>query len=315
MSESRQFTTPVGHLVTGSIFEPQKTDHMGKPVTEDKWSYFIGLAFPKTTQQWWDEPDTGDGSLGYVFNQLRAAANDGYRGQEWQNAAFKWKLEDGDSPKHADKTGWKGHWILKFNRSYSIGRYGVYDNAHPNPAPISEDNPSRCKRGDYYRVSGSTRPNGAVGDQAGVYVNVNMVQWCAYGEEIASGPSAAQVFSNPVDLPPGASTTPSAPAAGMPAAPQGAPSAPSAPPASPAPAVPPQAPASPAPAAPPQAPAQTPAPAAPPTPGSVPPPSFADGGGYDGLPEKFQYQGAAYTKEQLLTAGHTEEMIATYPKA
>ena len=287
MSESFKFLTPPGRLVSGSFFEPQKKDHQGKDKPESDWNYFVALAFPKTAANWWEE----QGELGAVFNALRQAAADHYKGQENQMPAFKWKLENGDDPKNAGKAGYPGHWILKFNRQYSIDRCPLYDNSHPSPAPITD--PQQAKRGHWYRIDGSSKANGATGDQAGVYVNMNMAQWCAHGEEIVSGPDASQVFGTPVSgLPAGASTTPVAPAAGMPAA------APSAPPQPAA-----------APSAPPQAPSAPPAPA---SPGQAPKPDFAQGGGF---PEKYQYQGGAYTKEQLLAGGHTEEMIATYPKA
>lgn len=298
MSTKHEFLTPVGRLVSGSLTEPQKSDHQNKPLTEDKWTFFVALAFPKTTPQWHDEP----GELGAVFNALRNAAHDGYKGQEWTMGGFKWKLDDGDDPKHAGKEGYAGHWVLKFGRQYSIGPARVYD---LNNQEIID--PQRLKRGHYYRISGSSSPNGATGDQAGVYVNMNMVQHCANGQEIVSGPSASQVFAAaPGQLPPGATASPAA-----------APSAP------PQPQVPGQAPAAPAqaPSAPAQAPSAPPQPAAAPPqpgavpaqPGAVPAPNFADGGGY--AEDKYQYAGGTYTKAALLEAGHTEEQIATYPKA
>lgn len=302
---SHEFLTPVGRLVSGSFFEPQKSDHQGKPKEESDWNYYVGMAFPKTAANWWDE----QGELGAVFNALRAAASEHYRGQE-NVANFKWKIDDGDSPKHAEKSGYPGHWILKFNRQHSIGACPVYNNQ--NPPQVIVD-PQQAKRGHWYRISGSSKANGATGDQAGVYVNMSMAQWCAHGEEIVGGPSASQVFgAAPSALPAGASTQPLAPAAAMPAAPGAPPAASS--PATPAalPQTPPAA-ASPAPAA---APAQQP--------GTVPAPNFATGGGYDPAPaapaaapveEKYQYAGGAYSKAALLQAGHTEAMIATYPKA
>lgn len=285
MSTTRfEFLTPVGRLVSGSFFEPQKSDHQNKPKPESEWNYFVALAFPKTAANWFEE----QGELGAVFTALRQGAAAQYQGQENQIVDFKWKIDNGDDLKHADKTGYAGHWILKFNRQASIGPCPLYDNNNPPQAVVD---PQQAKRGHYYRIAGSSSANGATGAQAGVYVNMNMAQWCAHGEEIVSGPSAAQVFGQAAGgLPMGASTTPMAPAAGMPS---------------------PGLPATPATPAAPAAPAATPAPAAP---GAVPAPNFAQGGGYAAEPEKYSFGGGAWTKEQLLAGGHTEEMIATYPK-
>lgn len=185
MAQSFDFVTPVGRLVSGSFTEVNKTDHQNKPLDPAKYNTFVALAFTKTAANWWDE----QGELGAVFTAIRSAAHDHYKGAEFQNAAFAWKIDNGDDPKHAGKDGYPGHWILKFTRYQAIGSCRVYNTANQEII-----DPMQLKRGYYYRISGSTKANEQSGNQAGVYMNMNMAQLVGVGQEIVSGPSAAQVF-------------------------------------------------------------------------------------------------------------------------
>lgn len=279
MSNAFPFVTPEGRLVAGSFTQINTTDHQNKPLAPEKHNWFVGLAFPKTTAQWYDE----QGELGAVFGALRSAAAEHYKGQEFQNTAFAWKIDNGDDPKHASKEGYAGNWILKFTRYVAIGACKVY-----NTQNAEVIDPAQIKRGYYYRISGSAKANGNTGTQAGVYVNMDMAQLKRQGKEIVSGPTAEQVFG---------------PATGVPSTPQAAYTAPS----GPAPSAP----------TPPAAPVSAPA-----TPGVAPAPQFASGGGFAPAPApaspvevKRLYQGVAYTEAALKSAGHSDELIASYPVA
>lgn len=277
MAQQFDFVTPAGRLVAGSFTEVNKTDHQNKPLDPAKYNRFVGLAFPKTAAQWWDE----QGELGAVFTAIRQAAADHYKGAEFQNAAFAWKIDNGDDVKHAGKEGYAGHWILKFTRYETIGGCRVYNTANQEII-----DPMQLKKGYYYRISGSAKANGNTGSQAGVYMNMNMAQLVGIGAEIVSGPTAAAVFGTPATLPAGVQAAPAI--GGMPAAPS--------------------------------LPLPTP-PAAPAAPGAVPAapaapaPNFAQGGGYAPVEVKRIYQGVAYTEAALRASNHTDAMIATYPIA
>lgn len=279
MAQSFDFVTPAGRMVSGSWTEINTKDHKGRPLDPKKYNRFVALAFPKTTANWWDE----QGELGLTLTAVRQASHDHYKGSEWQNNDFAWKIDNGDDPKHAGKEGYAGHWILKFTRYETIGACRVYNTANQEII-----DPMQLKRGYYYRISGSCKANEQTGEQAGVYMNMNMGQLVGVGQEIVSGPSAAQVFGTPATLPAGVQAAPAV--GGMPAAPAlptgGAPLPPTV--------------------------------AAPGAPGAVPAPNFAQGGGYAPAPVaevKRIYNGVAYSEAALRASNHTDAMIATYPIA
>ncbi len=216
MAETLNFQSPVGRMVSGSFNELQTKDHQGKDQPAEKHKYFVGIAFRKTAANWWDEP----GELGAMFRNWLTAAQSHYRNGEWQQPGFAWKINNGDDPKHAGKAGYAGHWVVSFTRSASIGEIPLIEQGNPPRYMLDR---KAAKRGYYYAISGGVVANGCTGNQAGVYVNINAAMLVGYGEEIISGPSPEQLFSNPVVLPPGASATPVATAAMAPALPGGYP--------------------------------------------------------------------------------------------
>lgn len=110
---------------------------------------------------------------------------------------FSFKIVDGDGvddngKSNAGKPGFAGHWVFKFDstfapRCYQAGKYAPAEQlamqAGVNPIP----------RGDYVRVAGSLDFNGQQ-QKPGIKTYFNMVEWCAQGERIISGPDAATVF-------------------------------------------------------------------------------------------------------------------------
>ena len=198
-----KFVTPVGRLVGGSFFDMNTTDHQNKPLTPEKYNWWAGLAFPKTAANWWEEP----GELGAVFQSILKAANAFYVGGETQQPGFAWKITNGDDPKHAGKVGYAGHWIIGFSRNVAIDACPVYNAAFQ---PVIDKN--LAKKGYFYRISGSTSPNERTGNQAGMYINMDMAQLLYAGEEIISGPAPASVFGAAPSMPAGASVLGAAPA-------------------------------------------------------------------------------------------------------
>lgn len=212
------FTTPTGRLVFGSPFTPQaKKDDDGKPVLdrvtgEVVMEYTVGVAFDKK-----------DPATAAFIEELRVedrAAWPAYFGPDGNVApgvVFADKIKDGDGfdrkrQPYARKDGWAGHFIVTFT-----SRFAPSVHAHDGRqwAQIT----GGVKPGDYIRVSGTTVTNGNTDPKrtAGMYRNLGMVAKIGDGAPIIVGADANEVFgAAPPPLPPGATTTPQAPAAPVP---------------------------------------------------------------------------------------------------
>lgn len=180
-----QFTTPAGRLVMGSFFDLQKTDHEKKALPEDRYHWFAGLAIPKTTANWWDEPAP-------LFQAIKQAAQSTYADALWQSPYFSSKVEDGDTK---PREGSAGCWVVKFTRNLFMGANRVeaprLGDTQYNPII----DPMIAKKGYYYAISGDCQANGKQGATAGIFVNMSMALLVAKGEEIVTGPSLAQAFA------------------------------------------------------------------------------------------------------------------------
>ena len=287
MAQKESFVTPVGRLVGGSFFDINTHDHENKPLAPEKHNWWVGLAFPKTAANWWEE----QGELGAVFQAIMRAANSHYVNGEPQQPTFAWKIINGDDPKHASKTGYAGHWVIGFSRNVAIDACPVYNAAYQ---PVIDKN--LAKKGYYYRISGSSVANGRTGNQAGVYINMEMAQLLYAGEEIISGPAPASVFGAAPAMPEGARPIGVTPAAAPVAAPVAAPTPAAAPVAAPTPA-----------AAPVAAPTPAAAPVAAPTPAAAPVKVMTEKAG-GATYEQFIAQG--WNDEQLIANGY---MVMTTP--
>lgn len=252
MSNERTYiTTPVGRFIMGDAFTGSDKDPTGRPRLDQqgkpKTQWFMAIAFPKN-----------DPGFGPMWQQINAVAQRDFPMGEWQRPEFAWKVVDGDA-KYPDRDECRGCYIVRLSSGFAPTVY--------NSQNQQIIDPTQCKRGFYVRAYISVAGN-ADRQKPGIYINHHMIQVVGYGEEIVSGPSAAEVFATPAALPPGASAHPIAPAAPMPAAP-GYPAAPAPAYGPPQPAyapAPPAAPGYPAPAAyptQPPAPAYAPAPTAP----------------------------------------------------
>lgn len=212
-TEALIIDTGAGRFVQGDLFKgsdknitggPRK-DRAGNPTVQ----FFLGFAIPKTDPTW--------PAISQAIAQK--AALDFPGGDSANGQPFAWKIIDGDqSP---EKEGFAGHWVLRLTSGFATK---VYDQSVP-PQQIVD--PNAVKRGDYLRLRISVRGNGqqpvAQGGKPGIFLNPVLIQLVGYGPEIVGGPDAAEVFAQPVALPPGASATPVASAAPMPATPGVAP--------------------------------------------------------------------------------------------
>jgi len=218
------FITGVGRLVQGTPYEKQTKDFAtGQTLPENKQKYYVGIAFDKT-----QDAITKFTTIWALMQQAAAThpAAAMFAKANW--AGFKFKFEDGDDPKNADKPGWKNHYILKFSNGYAPQ---ILDE---NQNDVSQQ-PDALYRGCYVRIVGSVKQNGAQGAQAGIYMNFNCIQRVAHGERIQTGPDVRSLLGAAAigALPPGASSIPQSPAgtpglpvAGAPAAPAGLPGVP-----------------------------------------------------------------------------------------
>lgn len=280
--------TPVGRIVQGSASRGNTTDFYDQPLMwksganagQPRTEYYIGLAIEKTAP-----------GVAELFAQLTQCASDARSGVIPPNYAYKFLDGDGVDSKglpYANREGHAGHWIFRFTTSYAPKCYKDSGNGQMIEIPAEE-----VKSGFFVQIAGSIEDNKDTG-KPGLYLNLNMVNLVAFGQEIHGGPDANEVFGGaPGALPAGATAAPAAPAnqfAGMAQAAPGVPAAPApmaapapapmaapapAPMAAPAPApvaAPAPVPAAPAAVAPPVAPAPAPAPAAP-NPGFIAPPT------------------------------------------
>lgn len=180
------FLTDVYRLVAGSFSEQNTVDHEGKPIAPEKYNWWAGLAIPKTPGILDWKQEVGNPTLMAILK----AGQEAFPNGEWQSPNFSWKIKDGDSLNKHGEQHYPGHWIVGFSRNQQIGPVPCYNQSC---APIQ---PMETKKGWSYKISGSSVGNGRTGNQAGVYVNMEMVQLCIANPEdiIVTGPSAQQVF-------------------------------------------------------------------------------------------------------------------------
>ena len=213
MSESINFTTPVGRLVGGDLFKAETKDAKGNPLViknganagQPTQRYNFGLAIAKNSPEW---PT--------LQEQIHNAGKSGFPQYFDANGQcvkpdFAFKITDGDStvPNTSGKTpasreGYPGHWVIWFSGSFAPKVYDTEINQLTDPNSV--------KRGYYIRVIGSVAPNGSGSDMnPGVFMNYSMVQLCGYGPVIETGPDPKAAFAAAPVLPTGASATPVAP--------------------------------------------------------------------------------------------------------
>lgn len=292
---------PAGRLIMGDCYAGSDKDskgqprlvktgpNAGKPATQ----FFLGVAIPKVQgEQSWAQTAWGQQILA-----VGAAAFPGF----YQNPAFAWKVEDGDSTvpnksnkRPCDSVGAPGHWIVKFSSQFAPKIF-----QQPTPGTFVEVTAADVvKRGYWIQVSGNVAGNKS-SESPGVFVNHSMVLFVRADTEITSGPDAASAFA-------GAAVSQALPGVAATVMPFGAPSMPAAAPTMVAPnpgfLAGPGAPAMPSavPAAVPMAPAMPMAPAAPPVPAG---PVLTAAGMATGFKYE-QFRSSGWTDDQLRQNGY-----------
>ncbi len=189
--------SPVGRLVEGSLSAVNLTDTQGRPRQKPQYYFAIAIAKndPAVNDFMWQIYQFGLQSYAnfpHIRNIAAGLLQQGPQGTFWQalrpKCGFSWKINDGDDPKRADRPGQKGCWIFKYTSTYP---FKVVD---ANGVLID---PTVVKLGWYVDVGTVVNWNKLTDDGAGVFLGATMVRWLfpGFGEEIVTGPSAAQVFA------------------------------------------------------------------------------------------------------------------------
>jgi len=201
------FVTPVGRLVQGDCYEAQTKNMQGQPLVTRSGNptqkFFIAVAFPK------NDPGFAE-FYAQMVAQARADFPQFFNAKgECTHPKFAWKIMDGDGiddngKPNANKTGFAGHWVVKFSTIFAPQTYAKdkYD-------PMQMLPPGSIKRGYFVRVAGDMAGNGDP-NKPGLYLNQKQIELTYLGDEIVSGPDAAVVFGGaPAPaMPAGAIATP-----------------------------------------------------------------------------------------------------------
>lgn len=222
MADALNLLLPPGRIIMGDAYKGSDKDSKGVPRTvksgpnkgQQITQFFMGVAIPKNPgeQAWWQ---TAWGQ------QIMAVGQQGFP-NFFNNPAFAWKIEDGDSTipnksnrRMCDNEGAPGHWVLKFSSQFAPPVY-----QQPSPGVFERvDAPGLIKTGWWVQVNASVKSNGS-SESPGIYLNQQMVLFVKQDKEISSGPDAATAFAGAaVASLPGVAALPfagAAPQAGMP---------------------------------------------------------------------------------------------------
>lgn len=220
MADALQLLLPPGRIIMGDVYKGSDKDSKGVPRTvksgpnkgQPITQFFMGVAIPKNPgeQAWWQ---TAWGQ------QIMAVGQQGFP-NFFNNPAFAWKIEDGDSQipnksnrRMCDNEGAPGHWVLKFSSQFAPPVY-----QQPSPGVFERvEAPGLIKTGWWVQVNASVKSNGS-SESPGIYLNQQMVLFVKQDKELSSGPDAATAFAGAaVASLPGVATLPfaGAPQPGM----------------------------------------------------------------------------------------------------
>jgi hypothetical protein len=205
--------TGVGRIVWGSpakaqVKKQQEGPQKGQPVLKDgqpvnQWAF--GVAFPKAEFQ------------ATIWPAMSQEAASGY--PNGTPPRFAWKYQDGDGidsngQPFSKREGYAGCYVLTISSEAFAPPVYKFENG-----AYRQLEPHEIKTGDYVAVAvkfvvnvpaqGSTHT-------PSLYVNPVAIEFVGYGKEIQNGPDPMALFGGQQrQLPPGASSTPIAPANGV----------------------------------------------------------------------------------------------------
>ncbi len=166
-----EFLTPVGRVVQGHPLDKQDKNMQGQPLMTQSGQptqrFFVALAFQKT-----------DASFGQLFGLMQQVAQASFPGMVLlppsdPRCRFSWKIADGDgmddnNKPNANKPGFAGCWVVKFQSSYVPKCY--YAGKYRPEDQITD--PKFIKRGWYARIAGTIEGNGQA-NKPGLYMNLS----------------------------------------------------------------------------------------------------------------------------------------------
>lgn len=175
---------PVGRWVSGSIYDLNTKDDKGQPLPENRHHWSYGVAIPKTAGRDWKQEPWGA--------QIVAAAAADWPNGESNHPSFSFKVKDGDSAISSrpntkapnQHEGWPGCWVVFFRRGKQIGEAPLVT---ANGAPdISLRAQKKIKKGDYIQVYGSVKGSNERPQNAGCFLNDEVIAFAGKGQEIVS---------------------------------------------------------------------------------------------------------------------------------
>ncbi len=209
---SINFTTPVGRVVQGSLYEGKDTDAEGAPLKvkhgvnagQPRLDFYFALAIPKGIETHWAATEWGGKIWQHAHVRYPAAG---------QTDKFAWKITDGDSQKPnskqkrpCDREGYPGHWVLNISSGFVPKIVRQRPGSNP-PAFDAFNDLNGVKLGDYVEVNINCDFNDSQ-QQPGVYMNHGTVCFRGHGQEIYVGPDVSKMGFGQAALPAGASATP-----------------------------------------------------------------------------------------------------------
>ena len=232
---STDIMSPAGRLVQGMLRKQQRKDMatnqllwLDEAKTIPDLGVFFSVAFPKLID---GQPNP---EFGAMWQSLSTEAMNAWpqffaQGQ-CTNPSFSWKYQDGDgSDKQgknvADKPGFKGHHIIKFDTSYDVRAFYEGKYSPQEEIGIMPNTPAAwevIKRGYWLRVFFEAKTNNADISKRqvpGLALYPKLVAFLGGRpeDEIKSGPDAQEVFGKaaaPGWRPGGISAVPGAPVGG-----------------------------------------------------------------------------------------------------
>lgn len=192
----REFTSPVGRIVQGSVWKLETTDSKAKPIIvksgpnagQPGAQTYISLAIAKDNPDW-------PAFQQMMFQEAREGWAEFFDAQgNCTHRDFSWKYRDGDGSdrtgqSYAAREGWAGHHIITFSGAY-LPR--CYPHKKYGPGDLITDE-RMVKRGDFVRVAGVMKGN-RPSETPGLYLNHNLIELMYVGTEIVSGPDAGATF-------------------------------------------------------------------------------------------------------------------------
>lgn len=184
MSTTVQIMFPIGRYVSGNLYDLVTKGDAGAALPENQQHWSIGVAIPKTPGRDWRQEPWGQ--------QIAVAAAADWPNGESNHPSFSFKVKDGDSAVSSkpntkaprDHEGWPGHWVLFFRRGKQIGEVPLVNaNGTENFALRAQ---KQVKKGDYIQIFGSCKGSNNRPQNAGCYLNHDVVAFAGKGQEIIS---------------------------------------------------------------------------------------------------------------------------------